>query len=74
MVSPAKEIVFFSHVEAELIVYDFEICLELSTSWTSIIYVPVFTDLTQKDNVIISALAVPFLSNCKFWPSNLCWI
>ena len=41
VVSASKVIVFFSQVDALFIVYDFEICLELSASYNSKIYVPV---------------------------------
>ena len=40
-----------------------------SLSSTSKTYVPVLFYLTQKDIVIFSALAVPFLNSCKSCPS-----
>ena len=73
VVSPAKVNVFFSQVSADEIVYDCDICLPLSSSCTSIIYVPVLFDLTQNDNVKLSADDVPFFKYCKFWPSIL-WL
>ena len=52
---------FFSHVSAVSIVYDFEICLTLSSSNISAIYVPVLLDFTQKEYVKLSAIDVHFL-------------
>jgi hypothetical protein len=46
--------------------------LELSTSRSSAIKVPVFVDFTQNDAVKDTALAVPFFKYCKFCPSKLC--